>query len=84
MNWCERFVTEDERESAEKCEGAADMDSCRCECSVWPLAADDVREGWGVVERRREMDGCRYGRVDGVRGGVGISSGEFGGSDRMR
>ena len=64
------MVTEDDRDRAEKWDGAADADSCKWECSVAPLAADDAREGWGVIERRREMDGCKYGRASGGRGGV--------------
>ena len=62
-------MTEDDRERAEKCDGAADADSCKWD-RVAPLAADDVREGWGVIERRREMEGCKYGRADDGRGGV--------------
>ncbi len=52
-------MTDDDRDKAEKCDGAAETDSWRWECRVAALAADGVREGWGVIERSREIEGCK-------------------------
>ena len=41
----ERLVIDDDRDNAEKCDGTAEVDSWRCECSVAALAAEGVRDG---------------------------------------
>ena len=57
-----RFVVEDDRDSAEKCDGVSETPSCACEKRVPTLADDGTREDCGVVERSREMVGWRKGR----------------------
>lgn len=57
-----KLVIEDDLDNAEKCDGVSETPSGACEKSVPTLADDGTREACGVVERSREMVGCRKGR----------------------